>query len=134
MKAGLLFCDGGSRGNPGPAAAAAILYDAAGRELGQRRAFLGTATNNVAEYRGLLLGLELALAHGMENLVIKLDSELIVRQLLGVYRVKDAGLKPLWQTCRRALAGFQHWEACHVPRAENQAADRLVNAALDEQA
>ncbi|MEW6516977.1 MAG: ribonuclease HI family protein [candidate division FCPU426 bacterium] len=134
MSTGTLFCDGGSRGNPGPAAAAAILYAPDGRELGQRRAFLGHATNNVAEYRGVLLGLELARAHGLEELVLKLDSELIVRQLSGVYRVKDAGLKPLWQSCRRELAAFRRWEACHVPREQNAAADRLVNLALDEQA
>jgi ribonuclease HI len=132
-KTGTLFCDGGSRGNPGPAAAAAILYAADGRELDQGRAFLGHATNNVAEYRGVLLGLELVRAHGLETLVIKLDSELIVRQLSGVYRVKDAGLKPLWQACRHELSRLRRWEACHVPRAENQAADRLVNLALDEQ-
>lgn len=131
---GTLFCDGGSRGNPGPAASAAILYAEDGRELSRRGIYLGVATNNVAEYRGVLLGLELARAHGLETLVIKLDSELIVRQLSGVYRVKDAGLKPLWQACRRELAGFRRWEACHVPRAENQAADRLVNLTLDEQA
>jgi ribonuclease HI len=128
---GRIFCDGGARGNPGPAGAAAVLYDGGGRRLDARGEYLGRATNNVAEYRGLLLGLDLALHHGLQDLTIRLDSELIVRQLTGEYRVKAPELKPLWAEARKRLAHFARWEVAHVPRAENAEADRLVNESID---
>lgn len=128
---GRVFCDGGARGNPGPAGAAAVLYAADGRRLDARGKFLGRATNNVAEYRGLLLGLDLARHHGLRDLAIRLDSELIVRQLTGEYRVKAPELKPLWAEARQRLADFAHWEVSHVPRSENAEADRLVNESID---
>ena len=128
---GVLFCDGGSRGNPGPGAAGAVLYKEDGSVLEGRGKYLGTTTNNWAEYQGVLLGLELAQRHGLRRLKIHLDSELVVRQLCGQYRVKDAKLRVLWDDAQKALKHFSAWEIVHVPRAQNAAADRLVNEALD---
>jgi ribonuclease HI len=99
--------------------------------LDQAHRFLGNVTNNIAEYQGVLLGLDLARKNQVEGLVVHLDSELVVRQLNGQYRVKDAALKQLWE---RVVAELKHFKACdivHVPRAQNAAADRLVNEALD---
>lgn len=94
--------------------------------------FIGTATNNVAEYEALLAGLELALDRGVQRLDVFLDSELVVRQLNGDYRVRDAGLRPLWERARELLDRFREVEVHHVPRAQNRAADALVNRAIDE--
>jgi ribonuclease HI len=123
--------DGGARGNPGPAAIAAVVSDEAGEtllEVGQR---IGKATNNVAEYRAMLLGIERARELGADELELVGDSELVVKQLRGEYRVKDAGLKPLHAEAKAALAGFGGWSVRHVRREHNADADRLVNAALD---
>jgi len=123
--------DGGARGNPGPAAVAAVVKDADGGVLEERSERIGTATNNVAEYRALLLGIERAAALGAGELELVGDSELIVRQLKGEYKVKDAALRELHAAARRALAGFDGWSIRHVRREENSEADRLVNEALD---
>ena len=128
---GLLFCDGGSRGNPGPGAAGAVLYKEDESRLDGRGKYLGKVTNNWAEYQGVLLGLEMARAHKFDRLKIHLDSELVVRQLCGVYRVKDANLRLLWEEVRQELKHFAEYEIVHVPRAQNAAADRLVNETLD---
>jgi ribonuclease HI len=128
---GVLFCDGGSRGNPGPGAAGAVLYNEAGGVLEGRGKFLGAVTNNWAEYQGVLLGLELAREHQLQRLKIHLDSELVVRQLNGQYRVKDANLRSLWEKVQQELKHFTACDIVHVPRAQNAAADRLVNEALD---
>ncbi len=134
MPAGQLFCDGGARGNPGPAGAAAILYGVRGEEIDSASAFLGDTTNNVAEYQGVLLGLDLARKHRLRDILIHLDSELVVRQLLGTYKVRHPGLRPLWEKSRWLLTAFGHWEVRHIPREENSAADRLVNLVLDQRA
>jgi len=126
-----LFCDGGARGNPGPAGAAAVLYDAQGAELDCRQAYLGAATNNVAEYQGLLMGLAMARDHGVARLEVRMDSELIVRQLRGEYKVRHPGLLPLWQKALQLLRSFTAWNVEHVPREQNKRADRLVNEAID---
>lgn len=128
---GRLFCDGGSRGNPGPAGAGALLVDGQGGRLDARSEFLGRATNNIAEYRGLLLGLSLAQAHGVHHLEVNLDSELIVRQINGVYKVRDPQLRLLWQEAMRQLQKIPKWQVKHIPREQNQAADQLVNEAID---
>ena len=123
--------DGGSRGNPGPAGIGVVVRDGSGevvQELGER---IGEATNNVAEYRALLRGIELAAEHGGSELELIGDSELVVQQVDGKFKVKNAGLKPLHADVRRALQGFDSWSIRHVRRAENADADRLVNAALD---
>jgi len=129
-----LFADGGSRGNPGPAAAAAVLLDPAGELVEEIGAYLGVATNNVAEWTGLILGLEAAAKRGVLRLQIRLDSELVVKQLRGEYRVKNAGLQPLYQRARRLLRSFTEFDIRHVPRAQNVLADRLVNRLLDQEA
>jgi ribonuclease HI len=123
--------DGGARGNPGPAAIAAVVTTPDGEVVEERSETIGEATNNVAEYRALLLGIERARALGASELELVGDSELIVRQVLGDYRVKDAGLRPLHAQVREALDDFDRWSIRHVRREENEAADELVNAALD---
>ncbi len=123
--------DGGARGNPGPAAIGVVLRDDGGEvvaEVGER---IGRATNNVAEYRALLRGIELAAEHGAEQIELIGDSELVVRQVEGRYKVKDAGMRELHTEVKRALAGFDGWSIRHVKRAQNADADRLVNQALD---
>jgi ribonuclease HI len=122
--------DGGARGNPGPAAIAAVLYDEDGNVLTEHSETIGVATNNVAEYRALLLGIERAKELGAGELDLVGDSELIVRQVKGDYRVKDAGLRDLHAQVKQALEG-QRWTIRHVRREENADADALVNAALD---
>jgi ribonuclease HI len=123
--------DGGARGNPGPAAIGAVLRDADGEVVEQHAERIGRATNNVAEYRALLAGIELARAHGAAELELVGDSELIVRQVEGRYKVKDATMRELHTEVKRALAGFESWSIRHVRREQNADADRLVNAALD---
>ena len=126
--------DGGARGNPGPAAVAAVATSADGEVLGERNAYIGAATNNVAEYRALLLGLELARDLGADEVEVINDSELVARQIGGEYKVKHAGLKPLYIEAMRALRGFERWSVRSVPREGNARADELVNVALDEAA
>src|SRR5262245_14004313 len=99
-----LRADGGSRGNPGPGALGYVLCDASGREVEARGVFLGTCTNNVAEYRALIAGLEAAARHDVKALVVRMDSELVVRQMLGQYKVKNEGLKPLHAEAKKAAA------------------------------
>lgn len=128
----VLRCDGGSRGNPGPGAGAYVLTDPHGVEAEAQGEYLGHVTNNVAEYRALIAGLEAAARRGVGRLEVRMDSELVVRQMTGVYRVKHAGLKPLHELARRAAARIPHltWEA--VRRDDNTRADRLVNDTLDD--
>jgi ribonuclease HI len=123
--------DGGARGNPGPAAIAAVISTPDGQVLEQRGERIGTATNNVAEYRALLLGLERARELGAREVELIGDSELIVRQVKGEYKVKHADLRPLRDRVADALEHFDRWSIRHVRREENAAADELVNAALD---
>ncbi len=127
-----LHADGGARGNPGPAGAGAVLYDADGREVAALSRYLGVATNNQAEYQALLMGLEEARRLGAAELTVKLDSELIVRQLQGRYRVKAPGLKPLHARAKRLLQPFASVTILHVPREQNQRADELANQAMDQ--
>jgi ribonuclease HI len=124
--------DGGARGNPGPAAIAAVARSPEGDLLEERRERIGVATNNVAEYRALLLGIELAEARGASELELVGDSELIVRQVSGEYRVKDPVLRELNDRVQAAVRRFDRWSIRHVRRDENADADALVNAALDE--
>jgi len=127
----VVHVDGGARGNPGPAAIAAVLSDPDGGVVEERAETIGVATNNVAEYRALLLGIEHAQALGANELDIVGDSELIARQVRGEYRVKDPSLRELHARVAKALEGFDRWSIRNVPRAENAHADRLVNEALD---
>ena len=127
-----LRCDGGSRGNPGPGALGYVLCDASGAEVEARGEFLGTCTNNVAEYRSLIAGLEAAARHRVKALIVRMDSELVVRQMLGQYKVKNEGLKPLHAEAKRAVVKLASVKFESVPRDDNGRADALVNEALDE--
>lgn len=126
-----LRCDGGSRGNPGPAAYGFVLSDADGREVEARGEYIGSATNNVAEYRALIAGLEAAVAHGAVPLAVVMDSELVIRQMTGQYKVKNAGLKPLHIEARAVAAKLAKVTWDSVAREHNHRADALVNQALD---
>jgi ribonuclease HI len=124
--------DGGSRGNPGPAAYGVTVESAGGAPLAKLSKFLGRATNNVAEYQGLLAALEYALAHHHSRLRVLTDSELMARQIEGRYKVKSPDLKPLFEKARGMILQLDHFSIRHVPREQNREADRLVNQALDE--
>lgn len=127
----VVHVDGGARGNPGPAAVAAVATDASGVPLAERSEYIGETTNNVAEYRALLLGLALARELGARKVDVLGDSELIARQVGGQYKVKNAGLRPLYLEALGALRAFDHWSVRNVPREQNARADELVNEALD---
>jgi ribonuclease HI len=127
----VVHVDGGSRGNPGPAAAAAVLSTPDGDVLDEASVTLGHATNNVAEYRGLLLGLERARERGATEVEVVNDSELVAKQVNGEYRVKNPEMAALHEQALDALDGFERWSLRSVPRAQNAAADALVNRALD---
>jgi len=129
-----LFADGGSRGNPGPAASGAVLFAEDGTALAEIGEYLGIATNNVAEWRALLAGLTKARDLGIDELDVRLDSELVVRQLTGVYRVKHADLIPLFTKAKSLLRAFRAVDIRHVRRKDNAAADAVVNQVLDEAA
>jgi ribonuclease HI len=123
--------DGGARGNPGSAGYGAIIKDQNGQILAELYAGIGVNTNNVAEYRGLIAALEWALAHGHTRLHIRSDSQLIVQQMLGNYRVKHEGLIPLYQQAKRLAAEVGHVTYEHVRREQNKEADRLSNLGMD---
>jgi ribonuclease HI len=130
----LLYCDGGSRGNPGPSAIGAVVYDTESDPpelLASVSERIGVTTNNVAEYRALIAGLE-AVAHMHARIMhVRADSLLVIKQLRGEWKVKHANLKPLHAEARRLLADYEIADLQHVPREENTEADALVNAALD---
>lgn len=124
-------CDGGSRGNPGPAGYGAVIEDAQGRVAARLSQYLGRQTNNYAEYQGLLAVLDWALAHGVRRLRVVSDSELVVRQMQGRYQVKNPGLRPLWEEARRRTGRLEGFEMLHTLRGSNREADRLANEAMD---
>ena len=126
-----LSTDGGARGNPGPAAYGYVLEAGDATELDARGAAIGVATNNVAEYRGLLAGLEAALERGVEEVEVVSDSELVVKQMLGEYKVKNETLRDLVDEARALESRFRRVTYTAVRREHNELADRLVNEALD---
>lgn len=126
-----MYADGGARGNPGPAGAGAFLCDGAGQPVARLKTFLGHATNNQAEYAGVLLGLARAVQLGATAVELRLDSQLVVEQLSGRWRVKDAALQKLHARAHALLAQIPRWRAIHIPRSANAEADRLANAAMD---
>lgn len=129
-----ISCDGGSRGNPGPAAIGAVVTDPSTdppRRLATVSEAIGVATNNVAEYRALIAGLEAAAAFRARRVVVRADSELLVRQLEGRYKVRQPHLRPLFEQAKRLLAHYDEVDVAHVRREQNTDADALVNAALD---
>ena len=127
----VVYCDGAARGNPGPAGAGAVLLDEAGEVVATARAKLGETTNNVAEYHGLLLGLKLAREQGVDRIEVRMDSELVVRQVRGEYKTKKPHLKELHQQVSEAAREFDEVIIFHVPRTENAEADRQTNMAID---
>jgi ribonuclease HI len=130
----VVHVDGGSRGNPGPAAAAAVATAPDGTALEERSAYIGEATNNVAEYKAIQLGIELARELGASELELVNDSQLVARQIGGEYKVKNKGLMPLFTETMEALRGFDRWSVRDVRREQNERADQLVNEELDRQA
>lgn len=127
----IAYADGASRGNPGPASLGAVVYDEAGRELHRVSRALGRATNNQAEYSAAIAALEAALGLGASEVELRMDSELVIRQLSGRYRVKNPGLIPLYKRILALRERFQRVTLVHVPRAQNRVADGLANEALD---
>lgn len=127
----VVHVDGGARGNPGPAAAGAVVSSPEGEVLDEAMEVLGTASNNVAEYRGLLLGLRRAQELGATEVAVVNDSELVAKQVRGEYKVKHPDMRALHTEALAALEGFERWTIRSVPRAENARADALVNRALD---
>jgi ribonuclease HI len=128
----VLWSDGAARGNPGPAGIGIMLKTKDGRILAAEGRFVGRTTNNVAEYKALLLGLERALERGVRRLEVRADSELLIKQLKGQYRVKSEGLKPLYTEARALIQRFESVKLEHVRRELNVEADRLANAGIDE--
>ena len=128
----VIYADGAARGNPGPAGAGAVLYDREGRVVAELTRALGRATNNVAEYSALILGLEEAKRRGATSIDVRMDSLLVVEQMRGRWRIKHPGLKDLALRAGALLASFPAREIRHVPREENAHADELSNRAIDE--
>lgn len=127
----VLYSDGSSRGNPGPAAIGVVMLDGTGTTVGQFSERIGEATSNQAEYRALIAGLELALKLGAKRVDVNLDSELVARQLKGEYKVKNAGLKPLFHQTTQLLKEFNSFTIARLPRGENKRAHKLVRQRLD---
>lgn len=126
----ILYCDGASRGNPGQSGAGALLISSQGDEVPLTR-YLGEKTNNQAEYEGVLLGLEELVRRQAKTVEIRADSQLLIRQLAGQYRVKHEGLKPLYQKAKDYLSHFSKVILTHIPREQNKKADQLSNDAID---
>lgn len=127
----VVHVDGGARGNPGPAAVGVVVAGSDGGVLAERGEYIGRATNNVAEYRAVMLGLELARELGADEVEVVNDSELVARQIGGQYRVKNPGLRPLYEETMAELRRFERWSVRNVRREHNERADELVNEALD---
>ena len=128
----LIYADGGSRGNPGPAGCGVVITNqATGEVLGNISHFLGNTTNNVAEYTGLVMGLEKVLDLGIDHVEARMDSELVVKQIKGEYRVKNENLKPLYAKAVALKGKFKKFAISHVRREQNKEADRLANQAMD---
>jgi ribonuclease HI len=128
----ILHTDGGARGNPGPAGIGVVMKDESGQVIGEIAQGIGRATNNVAEYKALVAGLELALNHGVTNIEIFSDSELVVSQLKGEWKIKSDSLRRLAVDARRLMNKFASSSIAHVPREENADADKLANQGMDE--
>lgn len=127
----VIFTDGASRGNPGPAGAGWVIQDEEGDVLGKGGAFLGRRTNNEAEYEAVIRGLKAALEHGANEVFLRSDSELLVKQINGTYRVKEEKLQALYHAAREALQKFRRFDVKHVAREQNREADAQANHAID---
>ena len=127
----IIYADGASRDNPGPAAIGGVVLDESGRVIKEISRRIGNATNNVAEYKALIATLAAARDLGVRSLEIRLDSELVVRQITGVYRTKKPEMKALREEAQGLLKGFEGYSIIHIPRSQNRRADALCNQALD---
>jgi len=130
-KHGMMYSDGGSRGNPGPAASGSVLYDENKKTIARDGFYCGTQTNNYAEYMGVIRGCELALKHDITHLKVYLDSNLAVEQLSGNWKVKNANIKPLFEKAHALKEQFVQISYHHVRREYNKVADGIVNDVLD---
>ncbi|MGD9684230.1 MAG: ribonuclease HI family protein [Candidatus Obscuribacterales bacterium] len=132
-KQAYVFADGGSRGNPGPSGAGALVRegDPRGPVVAEMAEFLGTTTNNVAEYTGLIIGLKKAIELGYSDIEARMDSELVVKQIKGEYRVKNEKLKPLYMEAKLLVSRIENFSIVHIARELNKDADRLANQAMD---
>ena len=128
----IIQVDGASRGNPGEASYGFVITDRSGRMIHEESQYIGRTTNNVAEYTALVKALDFALRKKIQSVEIRSDSQLLVRQILGEYKVKSQNLESLYRRCREQLREFQWYEIKHVPREQNKRADKLANQALDE--
>ena len=126
-----LYADGGSRGNPGPAGIGAVILDAKKKKVKEIFKYIGEQTNNNAEYNALIMGLEEVRVLGGDEVIVNLDSELVVKQINGEYRVKNADIKPLFEKAIEALKNFKSFEIRHIDRSKNKEADKLVNKAIN---
>lgn len=129
----IVYTDGGARGNPGPAALGVAVYDSTGKLIDKHGKFLGEQTNNYAEYSALIFALEEARRLGAKRVTCRMDSELIVKQLAGEYRVRNAGLIPLFDEVKRLACNFEKISFSHVRREQNKVADKMVNLTLDRE-
>lgn len=127
-----MYADGGARGNPGPAGSGAVLYDEAGKEIAGVKKFLGKTTNNVAEYTAVIIGLEKAKSMGAKTIHVRLDSELVVKQMKGIYKVRQPHLQTLYARIHELCTDFTSIDFQHVRREMNVRADELANEAMDE--
>jgi ribonuclease HI len=132
MKRAVLYADGAARGNPGPAGAGAALIDEGGRVVAEAMRYIPHATNNFAEYTALIIGLEAARRHNVQDLEIRMDSKLVVEQMNGKWKMKAANLRPLALEAGALLATFPERVLRHIPREQNTIADALANRAIDE--
>lgn len=126
-----LYIDGGSRGNPGPAGIGVVILDERGKKIKEFNKYLGITTNNIAEYNAVIYGLQEALIEKADEVELNLDSELVVQQLKGEYRVKNANIKPLFEQALHLISGFKKVEIKHIAREKNKEADKLVNKAIN---
>ncbi|MFA5308374.1 MAG: ribonuclease HI family protein [Dehalococcoidales bacterium] len=126
-----IYTDGAARGNPGPAAIGVVIKDETGHIAATVSRRLGPTTNNQAEYRAIIAGLEKAISLGARQVTVKSDSELMVKQLNGLYKIKNAALRPLYQEAVKLIGSLESFSISHIPRAQNAAADALANKALD---
>ncbi|OLC93559.1 MAG: hypothetical protein AUH86_16410 [Acidobacteria bacterium 13_1_40CM_4_58_4] len=124
--------DGGSRGNPGPAAYGVVIRDGHGEIVARLKKYIGRATNNVAEYYGLIAAMDYAQSHGVRAVRVESDSELLVKQMRGLYKVKSADLQPLFERAKKMSQSFESLRIDHVYREQNREADALANEVLDE--
>lgn len=128
----IAYTDGGARGNPGPAGYGVVIQDESGQEVAALSQYLGHQTNNVAEYQGLIAALEYAVEHGHKALKVVSDSELLVRQIKGIYKVKNPTLQDLYGRARQLIRKLDSFSIDHVLRGKNAEADRLANEAMDK--